>query len=85
MPFDHSRAQKEEEKPLLFPDKDSANEKPWTGFTTMLPAFFFSVLAGFLSLPVYELAHGPPWLQTQSCNSLLILNKPPPFFFLLKK
>ena len=46
MPFDHSRAQQEEEKLLLFPDKDSANEKPWTGFTTTLPASFFSVLAG---------------------------------------
>ena len=50
MPFDHSRAQQEEEKLLLFPEKDSANEKPWTGFTTTLPASFFSVLAGSLFL-----------------------------------
>ena len=37
---------------LLFPNKDSTNEKPWTEFTTTLPASFFSVLAGCLSLPV---------------------------------
>ena len=42
MPCDYRRAQQEEERLLFFPGKDSANEKPWTLFTTALPASFSS-------------------------------------------
>ena len=40
------------------------------------PQLLFPLCKRVLSIFVDPLAHGPPWLHTVNCNSLLIPNKP---------
>ena len=54
---------REKEQLLFFAGKDTANEKTWT--LCLLPLFQFPFpLKCSPSLPMKELVHGLPWLQT---------------------